>query len=1122
MEQTLERTQKLQLAEAILRHKLGLTGDSFPASKGQEGLFLQYRLAPDSCAYHLNFCARIDNQIRVDLLRESFRILRDKHPILRTGYRENGGGLFKVVQQVMTGEEFWTVHEVSDLEEEMIEPLVHECSRHPFDLENGKVMRVDFFERAGGQGILLISIHHIAMDYWSQGILLNELGLIYTSLVEHGTASPGPSGVLYSEFAKWQGGLLTSKEGRRSLDYWKETLNGLLPCMDLPTDYPRGEYADYRGHSCSFELNPKMVDGIRRLAGAHGATVYVIMLAFYYMLLQKYSGQRDIIIGSPTTGRSSARFKDTIGYLVNMLPLRIDADSSLSFPELVAYVKQVSMEGLIHGDIPFFNIVRELQGQRNGNRTPVFQVSLTFEKPTSANRSGRFLFTEERPLIQLGCLILQPVPVSVHASQYELSLYLEEVEGSLSGQFHYQSALFKEETIQRMALHYVQLISEVLDKPDLEIGAYPIITKEERERILNVWNSPAAKFTEEETLHSQVGKMAARFPTRTAVVCGQEEITYSELHLKSSILATCLNAKGVGPEVKVPLIVQPSLDMIVAILAVLKAGGTYVPIHHQAPPERIAEIIQDIQPAVIITERDLAAKIQGGETDILYVDGDWRVPESAEILESNQDVTAENTAYIIYTSGSTGKPKGVMVSHRNAVRLFTSTKPWYNFDERDTWTLFHSFSFDFSVWEIFGALLYGGKLVIVPYYVTREPHAFYRLLSSEGVTVLNQTPSAFKQLMNVDLSLHQEYPLALRVVIFGGEALDLKSLRPWFERHGDKEPTLVNMYGITETTVHVTYRPITMADTEFATGSFIGEPIPDLQIYLLDEYQNLVSPGVYGEIYVGGAGVSKGYFNRPELTAEKFLDDFIGGIPGNRLYRSGDMGRYLPNGDIEYLGRRDSQVKIRGFRIELGEIRSKILDFTGIKDAVVLVEGSRDEDKRIVAYVVLHYQELFDSGTLRKFLKGKLPDYMIPSAFLAVEQIPLNANGKIDRSALPPVVCGILESSSFSAPETELQRKLACLWGEVLSMDKVGIDHPFFDMGGNSILMVELHNRIKDQLCADISIADLFQYSTVAEQAQHIESIQSKHKDDKTSSVTADRIDKQQLRKHAMNRRVKP
>ncbi|WP_197073076.1 non-ribosomal peptide synthetase [Paenibacillus sp. FSL R5-0912] len=1122
MEQTLERTQKLQLAEAILRDKLGLTGDSIPVSKGQEGLFLQYRLSPDSCAYHLNFCSLIDNQIRIDLLRESFRILRDKHPILRTGYRENTGGPYKVVQQVMNGEEFWMVHEVFDLEEETIDQLVHERSKHPFDLENGKVMRVDFFEKAEGQGRLLVSIHHIAMDYWSQGVLLNELGLIFTSLVEHGKAAPGTSGVLYSEFAKWQGRLLASKEGRHSLDYWKETLNGLLPCMDLPTDYPRGDHTDYRGQSCSFELSPKMVDGIRRLAGAHEATVYVIMLAFYYMLLQKYSGQKDIIIGSPTTGRSSARFKDTIGYLVNMLPLRIDADSSLSFPELVAYVKQVSMEGLTHGDIPFFNIVRELQGQRNGNRTPVFQVSLTYEKPTSSNRSGRFLYAEERPSIQLGSLVLHPVPVPVQASQYELSLYLEEVEGSLSGQFHYQSALFKEETVQRMALHYVQLISEVLDKPELEIGAYPIITKEEREKILNVWNYPAAKSTEEETLHSRIHKMAEQFPARTAVVCGQEEITYSELNLKSSILAACLQAKGVGPEVKVPLMVQPSLDMIVAILAVLKAGGTYVPIHHQAPPERIAEIIQDIQPVVMITERGLATHILAGETDILYADGDWNVPEPAEMPESNHDVTADNTAYIIYTSGSTGKPKGVMVSHRNAVRLFTSTQQRYNFDERDTWTLFHSFSFDFSVWEIFGALLYGGKLVVVPYYVTREPHAFYRLLSSEGVTVLNQTPSAFKQLMNVDQSLHQEFPLALRYVIFGGEALDLQSLRPWFERHGDKEPALVNMYGITETTVHVTYRPVVMADTEFATGSYIGEPIPDLQIYLLDDYRNLVPPGVHGEIYVGGAGVSKGYFNRPELTAERFINDFIGGISGNRLYRSGDMGRYLPNGDIEYLGRQDSQVKIRGFRIELGEIRSRILAFNGIKDAVILVDGSRDEDKKIVAYVIWQGQELLDSGTLRKFLKGKLPDYMIPSAFLAVEEIPLNANGKIDRTALPPVVYGILESNSTAVPETELQRKLACLWEEVLSLDQVGIDQAFFDMGGNSILVVELHNRIKDQLCADISIADLFQYSTVAEQAGHIESMQSRHKDDQTLHSTAGIIDKQQLRKHAMNRRTKP
>nr|WP_322680943.1 amino acid adenylation domain-containing protein [Nostoc sp. DedQUE03]MDZ7976395.1 amino acid adenylation domain-containing protein [Nostoc sp. DedQUE03]MDZ8048009.1 amino acid adenylation domain-containing protein [Nostoc sp. DedQUE02] len=612
------------------------------------------------------------------------------------------------------------------------------------------------------------------------------------------------------------------------------------------------------------------------------------------------------------------------------------------------------------------------------------------------------------------------------------------------------------------------------------------IFKESENNLIDECNYP-----QKACIHQLFEAQVELTPDAIAVVFEDQQLTYRELNIKANQLAQYLQNLGVGSDVLVGICVERSIEMIVGLLGILKAGGAYAPLDPNYPVERLAFILEDAQVSVLLTQKHLLNNLPQNHTQILCLDSDKEILSQYSSENPTSSVTSENLAYIIYTSGSTGKPKGVLINHSNVVRLFKATEHWYHFNQEDVWTLFHSFAFDFSVWEIWGALIYGGRLVVVPYLVSRSPEAFYELLCKEKVTVLNQTPSAFQQLIHTERTIADSGNLALRWVIFGGEALEIQSLKPWFTRHGYESPKLVNMYGITETTVHVTYRPITEDDLRPGAGSVIGCPIPDLQLYLLDEHKQLVTVGVPGEMYVGGAGLARGYLNRPDLTAKAFIANPLSNNPQARLYKTGDLARYLPNGDIEYLGRIDHQVKIRGFRIELGEIEREIAQHPEVRETVVLARQEETGEKQLVAYVVPHQNSSYISNQLRSFLEQRLPDYMVPSAFVLLESMPLTVNGKLDRQKLPaPSRERPQLEQAYISPQSDLERLLAGILSDLLKIDRIGIDDNFFDLGATSISILQVAVRVQQELGIELPTVKLFQYSTIGSLAKYLDSNQ--------------------------------
>ncbi|MEB5401465.1 pyoverdine non-ribosomal peptide synthetase PvdD [Pseudomonas aeruginosa] len=1065
--QGLERT-----TDAVSTIPLADRQQPLALSFAQERQWFLWQLEPESAAYHIPSALRLRGRLDVDALQRSFDSLVARHETLRTRFRLEGGRSYQQVQPAVSV----SIEREQFGEEGLIE-RIQAIVVQPFDLERGPLLRVNLLQLAEDDHVLVLVQHHIVSDGWSMQVMVEELVQLYAAYSQGLDVVLPALPIQYADYALWQRSWMEAGEKERQLAYWTGLLGGEQPVLELPFDRPRPARQSHRGAQLGFELPRELVEAVRALAQREGASSFMLLLASFQALLYRYSGQADIRVGVPIANRNRVETERLIGFFVNTQVLKADLDGRMGFDELLAQARQRALEAQAHQDLPFEQLVEALQPERNASHNPLFQVLFNHQ---SEIRSVT-------PEVQLEDLRLEGLAWDGQTAQFDLTLDIQEDENGIWASFDYATDLFDASTVERLAGHWRNLLRGIVANPRQRLGELPLLDAPERRQTLSEWNPAQRECAVQGTLQQRFEEQARQRPQAVALILDEQRLSYGELNARANRLAHCLIARGVGADVPVGLALERSLDMLVGLLAILKAGGAYLPLDPAAPEERLAHILDDSGVRLLLTQGHLLEHLprQAG-VEVLAIDG--LVLDGYAESDPLPTLSADNLAYVIYTSGSTGKPKGTLLTHRNALRLFSATEAWFGFDERDVWTLFHSYAFDFSVWEIFGALLYGGRLVIVPQWVSRSPEDFYRLLCREGVTVLNQTPSAFKQLMAVACSadMATQQP-ALRYVIFGGEALDLQSLRPWFQRFGDRQPQLVNMYGITETTVHVTYRPVSEADLEGGLVSPIGGTIPDLSWYILDRDLNPVPRGAVGELYIGRAGLARGYLRRPGLSATRFVPNPFPGGAGERLYRTGDLARFQADGNIEYIGRIDHQVKVRGFRIELGEIEAALAGLAGVRDAVVLAHDGVG-GTQLVGYVVADSAEDAERlrESLRESLKRHLPDYMVPAHLMLLERMPLTVNGKLDRQALPQPDAS-LSQQAYRAPGSELEQRIAAIWAEILGVERVGLDDNFFELGGHSLLLLMLKERIGDTCQATLSISQLMTHASVAKQAACIE-----------------------------------
>ncbi|MEA2563973.1 MAG: hypothetical protein QOH06_5477 [Acidobacteriota bacterium] len=991
-----------------------------PLTFSQESLWFLYQLDPASPAYNVPATALISGRLDPIALAGTLTEIVCRHEALRTTFP---GG--QPVQKIHPPAPVpLPVIDLTGCPEEA-RRLAREEALRPFDLARGPLLRARLVRLAEEEHLFLLTMHHAVSDEWSVAVLMREIGTLYT-----GAGELPELPVQVADYAIWQREWLRGEVLEARLAWWKERLAGAPPVIDLPLDRARTAARTFRGERVPLEVPAEVTERLRQQGRERSASLFMVLLAGFQAWLSRLGAGEDLVTGVPVANRSHPGTEGLIGFFVNTLPLRADLSGDPGFGELIERTRETALGAFARQDLPFERLVQELRPERSLAYAPLFQVMFS-------------LHNIPMPGLELPGLAFRPWEADPGTAKFDLLLEMNEVTG-LQGSLEHASDLFDRTTAERLAGHLRVLLEAATANPDLPFSELPLLTPAERRQIAE-WSGQKASFPPI-CLHHLFERQAKERPDAFAI----DRLTYSDLDKQANLLARHLRRLGVGPETRVALRHERTPGLIVGILGILKAGGAYVPIDPAWPEERARLILEDAGAAITVDEELLAA-CHGSDEPL------------------DVSVSPENLAYVIYTSGSTGQPKGTLVTHANVSRLLSATQDWFGFGPDDVWTLFHSAAFDFSVWEIWGALAYGGRLVIVPSDTARSPEELRGLLEIEGVTVLNQTPSAFRQ-----LTFPQ--PESLRWVIFGGEALDVGSTAGWLDRVG-----LVNMYGITETTVHVTYRPISREDLETPWRSPIGIPIPDLSVHLLRNGE-LVPIGVPGELCVGGAGVARGYLNRPDLTAERFIP----APGGQRLYRSGDLARRLPSGELEYLGRIDQQVKLRGFRIEPAEIEAVLTAIPGVREAVVILRDDLPAGPGLVAYIV----GTASAGELLGILRGRLPDHMIPGHFVFLRELPLTVNGKLDRRALPAPEGARPElARAYVAPRTSLERVLAGAWEEALGVDRVGIEDGFFDLGGHSLLATQMISWVRETFEAEVPLRELFERPTVAALAMALKAV---------------------------------
>ncbi|MEU3465660.1 amino acid adenylation domain-containing protein [Streptomyces sp. NPDC006733] len=1050
-----------------------------PLSFAQRRLWFLNRMEAQRPAYNHPVAVRLSGRLDRAALRAALHDVIARHDALRTVFPEVSG---EPRQHVVEFAEHDTLDlPVRAVDAERLPAALVEAARAGFDLATELPLRAALFAVGPDDHVLLLSLHHIVCDGWSMAPLARDLGTAYAA--RRRGAAPGwtPLPVQYAHYTLWQDELLGAKDDpgsvlARQTAYWTKALEGLPEELTLPTDRPRPATAGHRGGTVDVALPALLHQQLLALARESGTSLFMVLQAALAALLTRLGAGTDIPLGSAIAGRTDEALDELVGFFVNMLVLRTDTSGDPTFRDLLGRVREVDLAAWAHQDLPFEHLVETLNPNRSLARHPLFQVMLVLQNV----RAGDFALEGLRTCA---------VPVDTGTAKFDLWFGLSEEFGpdgrpaGVTGSVEYSSDLYDHATVEVLADRWARLLEAVAADPDRPIGQVDILTAEEHRAVLDEYDDtgrtlPPASLPE--LFEGQV----ARGPDAVALVFGGVRLSYGQLNARANRLARLLVGRGVGPEQVVALAVPRSVEMVVGVLAVLKAGAAYLPVDPGYPAERIAFMLRDAAPVLVLCTEGVREQVGAGDRPVLVMDDPDVIAACASLPDADLDdaervrpLSPLNPAYVIYTSGSTGTPKGVMIQHNNVHRLLSETEPWFHFGRSEAWALFHSYAFDFSVWEIWGALLTGGRLVVVPHDITRSPGDLLRLLVRERVTVLCQTPSAFYQLLAADDLEGVAEDLALRWIIFGGEAVDLRKLAAWYESTAGPSATLVNMYGITETTVHATFLQLDERMVRSGEGSPIGTSLPDLAVHVLDPGLRPVPRGVVGELYIAGPGLARGYLGRPDLTAERFVADPFGPT-GSRMYRSGDLARRRADGSLEFAGRADNQVKVRGFRIELGEIEHTLTGHPAVGQAVVVAREDRPGDVRLVAYAVPSGQEDAVPETLRHYLRGRLPEYMVPAAVMVLDAVPLTANGKLDRRALP--VPGPAAATAGRSPRTRREEVLCALVADVLGVPDVGIDDGFFELGGHSLLVTRLVSRVRAELGVELPITAVFETPTVA------------------------------------------
>ncbi|WP_236450329.1 non-ribosomal peptide synthetase, partial [Pseudomonas syringae] len=1036
---------------------------AFVLTAAQRNIWLDQMTQGDSPLYNIGGYVEIDGHFDSGIFQRAVDLLIEKHDALRMVLLEERDEEGVPMQTFATSMPMLVTPfdlQGRDDPRQAAEHWMQTQLEQPFKLEGGPLFRVHLLKLEAQRFYFVIHAHHIALDGWGIDLLCASVSELYSVL--HDQRVPDLAAPSYIDFIEDDRQYRESPRFALDQDYWLDKYRDIPDPLLAPRHQARIQHpATSRSGHLSYGMDRGLEQQVEELALRLNASSFHVHLAVLYVYFTRAFQRDELVIGLPILNRSTASYKKTLGLFTQLSSVRLKFSPDLPFAELVQGICRAVKQDYRHQRFPVSDL-NSLLELRRAERTQLFDLTFSYER--------------QNQLLRFGQASARAFKCSNNHEQTPLAIHLRSNACDTESRLHYiyNEAYFQHDEIVPLAERLQQVTEQGLANEQLPVHEFSLISKTDTLQI-QTWNAGQPYSAGDLTIHQQFEARAAERPDAVALMFEGQTLSYGGLNARANQVAHRLLAQGVGPDDRVAICVERGPAMIIGLLGILKSGAGYVPLDPAYPLERLAYTLGDSAPVALLSQQSVQQALPVSDVPLIYLDDVDLQDERA----CNPQVTVKpsDLAYVIYTSGSTGLPKGVMVEHRNVARLFSATRDWFGFNEQDIWALFHSFAFDFSVWEIWGALLHGGRLLIVPQLVSRSPEDFHDLLCSAGVTVLNQTPSAFRQLIAAQGEKEQAH--SLRQVIFGGEALDTAMLKPWYARSVNADTQLVNMYGITETTVHVTYYPLQPEDAQRVGASPIGKRIPDLQLYLLDAYGHPLPPGAVGELYVGGAGVARGYLNRDELNATRFLDDPFASEPGARMYRSGDLGRWLPDGSLEYLGRNDEQVKIRGFRIELGEIEAQLSACQGVREAVVVVREDEPGDKRLVAYVIGTADLEPDATYLREQLRLSLAEHMLPSAFVSLQAFPLTANGKLDRKALPLPSAEAYARRQYEAPQGLTETRLAGLWTELLGVEQVGRHDQFFELGGHSMLAVKLIERMRDiGLNADVRV--LFGQPTLA------------------------------------------